>query len=523
MYKHNASGSDVRGSNTHQRDLSIVVPSYEDFYSGNMGESTGPRYTPPIMRSNIPLPEVRPGSSVSNTTFASQIPPPLNDISRNDSGKRVSFSYSFAPQQHAQRVYAGSGNGFVDPSRAGSPLPTRQSNNFGAVGTTVSNSHHAHEASTQSSSAFGGTVTGPANTSNLSGGAIANGPVSNQSAGSDSVIGNTRAYNLANMIRAGMADDPNDPDYGNPGRSRRLPPEKMSSNVPVAPQPRGKIATEDTVSVFGQSAVENTKGVTVAFLGAAELPPPAWLQQVSKGFKPSVEEVFDVLPMIEACRAAAPSTAGVVKITNLPYATSRSEIVAFFGKNAQIINQPEGSPYYAVHIMMERHTAKTMDAFVELRNAKEATYVVTQFARRIQSGRHVKLGDRCVAVEMSSQGELMAELFPRAKHVEWEGAMPVVDNKNEFYYENVKAAGFKGFLQNEEITHLVKHAETPQRVSEDFVSADRSLLTFYYSLRLLSVASRARTRISSPSFTSIRGTLSTTSYSVSATLCSTAP
>ena len=169
--------------------------------------------------------------------------------------------------------------------------------------------------------------------------------------------------------------------------------------------------------------------------------------------------------MIDACRAAFPSTGGVIKIDNIPYQSSRNELVAFLGRNAQILGQPEGSPFHAVCIVMDRHTAKTNDAYIEVKSSKEAVFISNQFNGRLKRGRTSKIGDRAVYVTVASQAELMAELFPRAKNVEWHGPVPVVSDKREEYYPGAPSAGFQGFLQDEELVFITKHAETPQRVS----------------------------------------------------------
>ena len=140
---------------------------------------------------------------------------------------------------------------------------------------------------------------------------------------------------------------------------------------------------------------------------------------------------------------------------------------AFVGRSSKIISQPEGSPYFAVHIIMERHTGKTMDAFIEFNRAAEATYVVNQIQKRIMQGRPPKVGDRQVEVLFISQEELMGELFQRAKNVRWEGSAPVVLDNPQMFYPGVEAAGFTGFLQGEEVVMVVKHVETPFRVSPE--------------------------------------------------------
>ncbi|KAI7486909.1 hypothetical protein KC351_g3009 [Hortaea werneckii] len=211
------------------------------------------------------------------------------------------------------------------------------------------------------------------------------------------------------------------------------------------------------------SRPKNTIGNAAAFLKIEAVRRPAWLDELRNAFKPTIETLVEAMPFMEACRYASPSTAAVVHLTNIPYGTPRSEILAFVGRNAAVCAQPAGSPYYAVHIIMERFTAKTMDAFVELENDAEARCVINHFKRRIEQGRQPRLGDRAVTVELSSQEELMSELFPRAKNVLWDGASPVVSDHKDFYYPSVASNCFAGFLQPEEVVMVAKHVETPHR------------------------------------------------------------
>jgi hypothetical protein len=269
------------------------------------------------------------------------------------------------------------------------------------------------------------------------------------------------------MIKAGGTEDPRDPDYGNPGPSRRP--------APVAKSPVVKLKRGDVVAGAGQgntisprqSSKEepNINGSAAAFLNPINLPFPPWFDKLEQGNMPTFEEFMMVVPLIHACGVARPSTAGVVHITNLPYSTSRSEIIAMLGSKAKIIAQPPGSPFHAVHIVMERQTGKTMDAYVEVETGKEARFIVGQFANRAGANRQAKLGDRAVEVNLSNRDEMLATLFPCAKNVTWVNGVPKIENRIEYFYPGVPSTGFIGFLQDEEITHIVKHAETPQRVS----------------------------------------------------------
>ncbi|KAI7558584.1 hypothetical protein KC343_g6175, partial [Hortaea werneckii] len=194
------------------------------------------------------------------------------------------------------------------------------------------------------------------------------------------------------------------------------------------------------------SRPKNTIGNAAAFLKIEGVRRPAWLDELRNAFKPTIETLVEAMPFMEACRYASPSTAAVVHLTNIPYGTPRSEILAFVGRNAAVCAQPAGSPYYAVHIIMERFTAKTMDAFVELENDAEASRVFNHFQKRMEQGRLPRLGDRVVTVELSSQEELMSELFPRVKNVLWDGASPVVSDHKDYYYPTVASNCFAGFL-----------------------------------------------------------------------------
>ena len=105
---------------------------------------------------------------------------------------------------------------------------------------------------------------------------------------------------------------------------------------------------------------------------------------------------------------------------------------------------------------MDRLTGKTMDCYVEFFSVGDAQAAVNAKTRL---GNIHKLGDRVAFVEMSTQDELMKELFPKAKQVEWQGGVPVVVDTNEPFN-----SGFKSFVSQEELVMLVKHAEFPQRV-----------------------------------------------------------
>jgi hypothetical protein len=110
---------------------------------------------------------------------------------------------------------------------------------------------------------------------------------------------------------------------------------------------------------------------------------------------------------------------------------------------------------------MERMTGKTMDAYVEFCTFEDASKAVEKHQRNYREGRPSHIGQRIVTVSLASQAELMQDLFPLAAGVTWNGVNPVFHPVNE--HEPWK--NFKGFVSEEEMTMLAKHAKVPNRVS----------------------------------------------------------
>ena len=277
----------------------------------------------------------------------------------------------------------------------------------------------------------------------------------------------TMAAYKARLVMSGAADDPRDPDYGNPGDSRH----HTAIYKKIAAEPRrGMVAAaagqaDNSNSDNAVVRAANIRGNAAAYLGTKEIPPPEWLADTDDDFTPSFDMAFTNLPFIEACRVAKPSTAGVLRIRNLPYLSTKAEICAFLGRNAQVVMQPIGTPFMAIHIMMDRLSGKTADAFVEVETPKEAKTIYKSFQRRLAQGRGARLGDRAVVVEESSQQELMSEMFPRAKNTTFPYGVPMISDLREEFYPGVYSTGFIGFLKEEEISHMIKHVENPTRVS----------------------------------------------------------
>lgn len=142
----------------------------------------------------------------------------------------------------------------------------------------------------------------------------------------------------------------------------------------------------------------------------------------------------------------------------IPFGSKRAEIIALLGRNSMILNDNQEP----VHIIMERVTSKTLDAYVEFVTTEDALKAVQRHTRALNSGRPNRLGERPVDIELSSQNKLMKDLFPLASGVCWDGPKPVIKAP----VPNEPWTRFKGFITEEEMTMLVKHVEVPHRVSQ---------------------------------------------------------
>ncbi|EAS30381.3 uncharacterized protein CIMG_05860 [Coccidioides immitis RS] len=160
------------------------------------------------------------------------------------------------------------------------------------------------------------------------------------------------------------------------------------------------------------------------------------------------------IPIDDGARYSSPPTGGVLKLMNIPYGISKQEVVHFMGRRAKLLPLHLGT---AVHIIMDRSTAKTMDCYVEFlttANAKETL----EWLNRGLPGAPPRLGDRHIDVELSSQDELLKELFPRAKCIVWRDGKPILTRNNDPY-----SVGFQSFLTAEEVFCMIRNAEMPRR------------------------------------------------------------
>ncbi|KAM0280132.1 hypothetical protein ACHAQH_004204 [Verticillium albo-atrum] len=161
-------------------------------------------------------------------------------------------------------------------------------------------------------------------------------------------------------------------------------------------------------------------------------------------------------PFVVTAKRPRVSDRGVVKLHNIPFITTRSEVIAFLGRNSRILNDFEEP----VHIIMDRVSSKTNDAYVEFQTMNDAVVAVDRFHLNFSKGKVSRLGDRPVGIELSSQGALMKDLFPFATGVRWDGIHPHVLGRRK---DGAPYGKFSGFVTEEEMIMLVKHVEMPNR------------------------------------------------------------
>ncbi|KAM0325082.1 hypothetical protein ACHAQA_007621 [Verticillium albo-atrum] len=161
-------------------------------------------------------------------------------------------------------------------------------------------------------------------------------------------------------------------------------------------------------------------------------------------------------PFVTSAEAPQGHNGGVIKLSNIPFSATRSEVIAFLGRNSRILNDVEEP----VHIMMDRVSSKTNDAYIEFQTMADAVACIDRFLLGFSKGKVARLGDRPVSINLSSQTALMEDLFPFANGVRWEGIKPRMLGPRT---DGAKYGRFEGFVTEEEMIMLVKHVEMPNR------------------------------------------------------------
>lgn len=113
-----------------------------------------------------------------------------------------------------------------------------------------------------------------------------------------------------------------------------------------------------------------------------------------------------------------------------------------------------------VHIILEKVTAKTLDAYAEFETPSDAMQALERIRENIAHNRPPRIGPRAVKVEFSSQAALMSDLFPVAHGVTWSFPEPTIRMDSKYPIDN-----FKCFTSEEENAQLSRHFECHGRVS----------------------------------------------------------
>ncbi|KAL2209326.1 hypothetical protein CC79DRAFT_1367515 [Sarocladium strictum] len=307
-----------------------------------------------------------------------------------------------------------------------------------------------------------------------------------------SFVGNARSHGKAVATgfqtpkRAYSPDDTPRMSFGSPDGSVYFSPDgsrrngNMSEPRNYAPRTAGQAAMQIPPPVFNLDLVayEPKKPISQESLALQPMNVPTMIgehqvpekSQSDKGMSDKLRLLTNTLsgyptlatalapenfPFVESGKQVRPKNHGIVRLRNIPFATPQSEVIALFGRTSRILNDADEP----VHIIMERMTGKTMDAYVEFCTFEDASKAVEKHQRNHREGRPSHIGQRIITVSLASQAELMQDLFPLAAGVTWNGVNPVFHPVNE--HEPWK--NFKGFVSEEEMTMLAKHAKVPNR------------------------------------------------------------
>jgi hypothetical protein len=129
-------------------------------------------------------------------------------------------------------------------------------------------------------------------------------------------------------------------------------------------------------------------------------------------------------------------------------------VLVCLGQDAEIVEYPQSSGIFAIHIIQDRMTGKTHDVYLEFTNFSSADNAYRRYENLSARNREPKLGSRRVNLNMSTNTELMKVIFPRAK-CEWIDGMPV--RSDEYLRDN--PSEWDGFITNEELLKVLLFAE----------------------------------------------------------------
>jgi hypothetical protein len=129
-------------------------------------------------------------------------------------------------------------------------------------------------------------------------------------------------------------------------------------------------------------------------------------------------------------------------------------VLVCLGQDAEIVEYPQSSGIFAIHIIQDRMTGKTHDVYLEFANFSSADNAYRRYENLSARNREPKLGNRRVNLNMSTNTELMKAIFPRAK-CEWIDGMPV--RSPDYLRDN--PSEWDGFITNEELLKVLLFAE----------------------------------------------------------------
>ena len=164
--------------------------------------------------------------------------------------------------------------------------------------------------------------------------------------------------------------------------------------------------------------------------------------------------------------------ANLFHLSQIPYNLTKVQVLTFLGSHAKLIT-PEFGP--SIHIIMDRMTGKTQDCYVEFFSNADVRAWFSSIHGRNPAANRVE--DRALDARLSSQDELLKQMFPRAKNVEFLESQPTILPPDGPYN-----SGFKSFVSLEELAFLVRHAEQPHRVSSVKHRLPRRKVVLTYTL-----------------------------------------
>ncbi|KAH6607231.1 hypothetical protein Trco_003544, partial [Trichoderma cornu-damae] len=203
-------------------------------------------------------------------------------------------------------------------------------------------------------------------------------------------------------------------------------------------------------------------------------PPPRF--DIGLATTPQTNDSIEALIVRQIVRPFGPRLNERTKLCDIPLTGHNSNSPMQLPssiKLVQLINTPTRLPTLAdamdptilndtdegVHIIMDKATSKTMDAYVEFVTLGDAMRAVERHRINVLTGRFGRIGDRPIEVDLTSQASLMRDLFPIARGVFWDGVTPQIMP----YNSSLPFDNFRGFISEEEMIMLAKNVEVPHR------------------------------------------------------------